>query len=70
MKEMIMDAIRQAQAAYREIGQMFFDLADRMDANLLSSIKSGVAQQFWEIEIERKLWPLLNEEVRYGKNSE
>jgi hypothetical protein len=64
-----MSEIGQAKTAYREIGVAFLRLANMMDEKLLAEIKSGVAQQFWSAEIERALWPLLDEEVKHGKHT-
>lgn len=56
-----------AQNAYRRIGQMFLDAADKMNAAMIEDILSGAAQKFWAIEVERELWKV-SQEVRNGQD--
>jgi hypothetical protein len=51
-----MEKLVQAQEAYGEIGQLFLEAANRMDARLLSEIESGIAQEFWQEELKHALY--------------
>lgn len=49
-----------ARICYLKLALAFLLAALRMDAAMLAEIRSGLAQEYWHYEVERRLWEAAN----------
>lgn len=58
-----MDKVAHVKQAYAEMAQMFAVAAACANDETVEEVESGLAQEFWRVEIDRALFPLAPQEA-------